>query len=566
LETAIFAIRNPQRRVLLADEVGLGKTIEAGLIIKELALKGECERAVIITPASLVSQWETELRSKFSIDVHRIESQDFSMLKGDDAGIFLISIDLAKKRADLFKDMSWDLALFDEAHHLRQHLIGSGRSRATLKYKLGKIVSDRTRALIMLTATPMQLNYFEFYSLLELLDSDLFQDYETFIKYVELVLPDIRRTLKDLECPESDTLESARKLVNSLNSMFPRSLEPLILHDDSTDKEVADALSHFDYLSRIMIRHKKREEFPELKPRTVHTYPVQYTDKEMIVYGRISTFIREAYVQAKEEQNRGMAFLLVTFQQLLSSSPRALLNALRKRYGVLTHDARRMVVELDAPESDELVDDIDSDILAVNPVEGELEAVRDFIKDLSELKEDSKLKAFKTLVIDLLNAHPSEKVIVFTRFIETQRHIQEALSEELSVAVFNGKMSLNEKDNAVEMFRDKAQILISTEAGGEGRNLQFCHMIINYDLPWNPVRLEQRIGRIDRIGQKDHVIVTNLASHDTIEQHIMDSLTQRIAAFENIVGPVDPILGSIESDIEEIIMRRDELIEPVRTF
>ena len=180
----------------------------------------------------------------------------------------------------------------------------------------------------------------------------------------------------------------------------------------------------------------------------------------------------------------------------------------------------------------------------------ELELLIDRLGDV----EDSKAEQLLTALDELLTEHPDEKVVIFTQFKATQEYLRRQIERDHRVACFNGSMSIDDKEAAIKLFRGAAQVFISTEAGGEGRNLQFAHIIVNYDLPWNPMKVEQRIGRLDRIGQRRPVFIYNLACAGTVEERVLDVLEHRIRLFTESVGSLDPILGEVEQDIERLVM------------
>lgn len=305
--------------------------------------------------------------------------------------------------------------------------------------------------------------------------------------------------------------------------------------------------------------------------------PVHLTPEEQSLYEQVTDYVRRGYRSAVDRRDVITGFLMVIFQKLLTSSTRALLAALERRRAKLVGERAEAELEetLREGNQEELVlagvsaredgDDEDADelsqLLSVTTalsgkqvVHAEIGVLDDLIARIRRLPGDSKAAQLRDAVARILEV-PGEKVLIFTQFLETQRYLREIMqSAGHTVEVFSGTMSVGEKDAAVERFRSGAQVLISTEAGGEGRNFQFCHIMFNYDLPWNPMRVEQRIGRLDRIGQQKAVHIYNFAAVGTIEERILDVLQHRIRLFEETIGGLDPILGEFERDLQRLIM------------
>jgi SNF2 family DNA or RNA helicase len=279
-----------------------------------------------------------------------------------------------------------------------------------------------------------------------------------------------------------------------------------------------------EMLSEIMIRHRRADTLIKFPQRFVHTYSIELNDDEAELYNELTDFIRKKYYTLPTHKNpRGINRLtLILLQKLMGSSTHALANALDKMIA-----------------SNYYKDDFDVS----------LKKMLDMANNVKESKKGQVLME----IVNSLN----EKVIIFTQFRGTQDYIVKMLqSKGYSVAVFNGQMSQSEKDKCIEDFRNEMQILVSTESGGEGRNLQFCKYLINFDLPWNPMRIEQRIGRIHRLGQNDDVHIINLSAKDTIESYVLELLDKKINLFRLIIGELEMILGNMQSKrtLEQIII------------
>ncbi|MFQ6061312.1 MAG: DEAD/DEAH box helicase, partial [Thermoplasmata archaeon] len=558
IETALSVLEMKSPRVLLADEVGLGKTIEALLILKEWIVRNEASRVLVVLPSNLSSQWQYEMESKFSLFPIIVDRGNLGeVFSQGNEGLYLVSIDFAKRHLEEFSGHDWDVVLFDEAHHLRRHLRRGNKIESTLKYELGRALSPKTNGLLLLTATPMQLDEFEFYSILLLIDENLFPTYDDFLYYYETLLPRITRALERIR-DEAEELDLAD--LHMLYDRGRRCLDYLELPELSDDCEDLDEIQgHLESLivfPDFMIRHRKREEFPELPPREVSTIPIVYSDYERGIYEDITRFFREVYGISKATNSPALGLLAVVYQQMLTSSPRALANSLRRRL------KGKAYLEDSIPGDYE--DSVETEALrmlpGVSPL-SEAHILHDFVTRLEEMPIDSKLEALVKLVGNVLLTHPDEKILVFTRFLDTQDYLAKTLGKHFDVVTFNGKMDARTKDENVMKFRKSARVMISSEAGGEGRNFQFSHIMVNYDLPWNPVRLEQRIGRIDRIGQQRNVIVYNMAIDGTVEERIFKALADRVFRFESLVGAADTILGNIETDIAKVVLAQDKLLE-----
>jgi len=561
IETVIKAINMGLPKVILADEVGLGKTIEAIMIIKELIKRKKANNFLVIVPASLVKQWHQEMFNKFDIPceiIHRTNLQ--KILQNEIYGGYIISADFAKYNAEAISSVNWDIVVFDEAHHIRRHFSENRiYGDSTKRYELAEALKGNVKSILFLTATPFQLNDFEFFSLIELLDSELFEDYDHFKSYRETYLPKINEFIQKI-LKNEDCSRDAELLVHRLRSNFPK----FFTDDKKIDgKTLIEVLQQADIIKKFVIRHKKRIEFPNLPPRQVHTIPIDYKAEESEIYQEISDYAKTQYHRFMTGGQRGNGLYMVILQQLLTSSPKALLNTLQKKVENLRNRkvelasslSANLIEEFDEGVSEKIIEDFSSDI----DIDNEINTLDVFIQKLNALKKDSKLENLIKLISEILVKNPDEKVIIFTRFLATQYYIKRILSQHFKVTIFNGTLNDENKENNIEKFKTEYQVLISTEAGGEGRNLQFSHVMVNYDLPWNPVKLEQRIGRIDRIGQTKPVVIYNFSTFDTIEQKILDVLYSRINDFEDLFGEMDPIIGTIEKDITELIMKNRKL-------
>lgn len=654
-------------RYLLADEVGLGKTIEAGLILKELRARGLAERVLIVVPASLCEQWQGEMAVKFNEEFHiydggtireNLRRNEFANPWERDNNI-ITSLQFARRQHVRQADQStnrrrdgkaqakrwidevdWDLVIFDEAHHLRRKLRGSSLDAGqeiTESYWLGQALAERAKSLLLLTATPLQLSRYETYSLVELLDSSLFPSYsefeesmsrtETIVKVDQalrrdLVQLDLKagqtlfstlfmrfhedfwerekehpfwRELADccLENISADQQDAVQNKVERLTDLFHKCVkavrsgvsEEVRLEMQRTYKEFLSFV--FEYkeafhlwaerqhkLSEVMIRNRKREVLKgEFVERRAHSIQVDLTSEERRIYSSVSDYIRSSYARVTG-QTMALGFVLTTFRKLLVSSRYALAVALERRAGRIEKALQAGLPGTGSFSADDLeeraetlesIDQLD-DLLALtgglSPTEAqtEIDALRGLAARARAIPVDSKADKLLASVKSILDSDPTEKVLIFTQFRETQTYLKGLFNREgYRVALFHGEYGGSTYSKRVEFERFKkdpaVRIMVSTEVGGEGLNFQFCRVMFNYDLPWNPMRIEQRIGRLDRIGQEHDVHIYNFLLEGTLDARILIVLQDRIRLFEETIGNLDPILGEgIERDIKAIML------------
>jgi SNF2 family DNA or RNA helicase len=477
LKTAQTVLRRFRGRALLCDEVGLGKTIEAGMILLELLMRKLARRVLVLTPSSLVEQWRAELARKFGISVVTPEDEAFKA-EGDVAwaGHERILASYHKVRREPYRslvtDQEWDVVIIDEAHHFR--------NRNTVLWKFASAL--RKKYALLLTATPVQNNLDELYNLVTLLQPGLLSTAKRF----------------------------TQQFVDRRDKLMPRNLDQL-----------------HGLLAEAMVRNRRSNVSVGLTRRYAHTLPVLPSPPERELYDRATAFVKEHLRTASDgsEERRSPALFsrmaLVTLQKELGSSSLAAAETLER----LATSAR-----VPAPE---------------------LARLRDLAAQ-ARATGNAKITALLQLAREW-----DDKLLVFTQFRRAQEQIVVALQAAgQPVAHFHGGMTRLEKEAAVQAFQRDARILVSTESGSEGRNLQFCHALCNFDLPWNPMRIEQRIGRLSRIGQTRDVRVFNLLAAGTIEADILRVLEAKINLFELVVGEVEMILGNLdeEREFEDIVV------------
>ena len=573
-------ISNYPHRFLLCDEVGLGKTIEAGMALKELRARGGARRVLVIAPPNLVRQWQFEMKSKFneSFAVLNTEHVKAMAAQGQTGNPFTYWDNVicsaawlsAPQLAEQCAAVDWDLVIVDEAHHARSHRNGN-RVTTTRLYRLVRKLAEpehfARRGMLFLTATPMQLNTHEIYSLVELLDPALFPSEKHFEEHRKQI-PGLSYlveswTKQEFRLPDEPEAATVEQVAGWLEIDESVARQRLAAGPESV-KLLADELSDRHLLSTVMIRNRKAV-VGGFMPRSAHRWPVDLTDEERVGLEAVEEYVQYGFQMAEGANDSAVGFVMVTFQKLMASSIAAVKHSLlRRREQVIKRVAKQQSVD---EMEDRLDDDVDaSDVVEsagaiLNLANEELRLLDETLEALNRVKIDSKSLALLEQLAELFGDSPNEKVIVFTQFRETQRYLAEQLTARgWGVHLFHGQMKPEDKDSAVDRFRNGsgAQILISTEAGGEGRNFQFCHYLVNYDLPWNPMRVEQRIGRVDRIGQENAISIFNLWVKDTIEARVLEVLENRIQVFEETVGGLDAILGETESDIKKIMRQAVE--------
>lgn len=545
-------------RMLLADEVGLGKTIEAGLVIKELLAREIAERVLIVCPAGLLTQWKYELESKFN--------EDFTILDANALRFYteqgfpnpflgtaraLCSSHLARRkdRAAQIVEADWQLVVVDEAHHL------APRPDPNLLYRLVEQLSERAYGLLLLTATPIQLRARELFDLLELVEPGTFRSVADF-EARRHQIPKLNRLWKKLkDWPILGSQERRDLFLYQPGRMRELGLTSERQCDDKSRRDAACERLELEhpYINAMVRNRKDVLEIGVRRQASVIACPQSQVEAE--TYQEVTTYLRDEYDAATRKGHRtARSLLMVTYLKILCSSSAALADSLEARITKLTKQKRsrkHSAMDLEELAEKDLDDFVDTLNTEADAVAEEVQTLRGLVRRLEHV-EDTKLIHLLERLARILDERPDEKVLIFTQFLGTQRFLEQRIGERYKVMVFNGRMSKEDKDRVTRQFRTEAPVMIATEAGGEGRNFQFCHILINYDLPWNPMRVEQRIGRLDRIGQSHVVRVENLVAVGTIEQRVEDVLRRRINVFEESIGALEPILGpTLERHFED---------------
>jgi Helicase conserved C-terminal domain len=424
-------------------------------------------------------------------------------------------------------------------------------SRANDGYELLDALRDKIGGLLLLTATPMQLHEFELYSMVELVEPGLFNGFRDFSSSRHEIAA-INRTVTALrsERPAATALEEARELLEQFAA--PPALSRALHGRPAERVAVAEWLSRCHRLGRALVRNRKAE-IGGFKSRVAHRIEVTPGEAELKLQADLLDYIRGRYASADRAKRTAVGLVLVAFQKMLCSSSEALAGSLESRCARLQNELERETPVSASDDPDLIEQEERLHKLIPDDLAGEVNTLRSLARRGRRI-EDSKLVAVEQLVDRILTGDPGEKVLIFSQFLESIEMIRARLALRHSVRVFHGGMSRDEKDAAHDAFRRTTQVLVSSEAGGEGRNFQFCHIIVNYDLPWNPMKIEQRIGRVDRVGQKRDVEIYNFAVSGMLDERILNVLEHRIQVFTETVGALDPILESFEDEVGRIAL------------
>jgi superfamily II DNA or RNA helicase len=574
------AIANDRVRYLLADEVGLGKTIEAGLIMRELKLRGLVKRTLVIAPKGLVSQWVAEMRAHFNEHFQLVLPDDIKTLNRisavaspesrvsghDDSQLVtrnpwtlfpqvIVPMDsvkpLDKRRGwsaaqvsehnrERFEDLisaGWDLVIVDEAHRL------GGSTDQVARFKLGQGLAEAAPYFLMLSATPHQGKTDAFHRLVSLIDAQEFPD---------------------------------------ISSVTRERVQPYVIRTEKRRAIDADGK-------------------PLFKPRRTQLAPVSWKEQhrdQQLLYEAVTEYVRQGYNQAMREKRSYIGFLMILMQRLVVSSTSAIRTTLERRLEALAAPQEQLTLfpltseeewaDLDGQEQIEVL--LHTRLKALKNERAEVKLLLDAAARCEQIGPDAKAEALLDWLYRLQSeeSDPELKALVFTEFVPTQEMLRRFLAERgFSVVCLNGSMDMEERKRVHEAFAKEARILISTDAGGEGLNLQFCHVVINYDIPWNPMRLEQRIGRVDRIGQAHAVRAVNFVFEGSVEHRVREVLEQKLAViFEEFgIDKTGDVLDSaqaghmfdemyveailnpekVEDSIESVVARLQEQAREART-
>lgn len=514
------AVSDNNVRYILADEVGLGKTIEAGLIIEELKARGLIKRILVVCPTGLVTQWSIEMEEKFGEKFRIILPEDYDTIRkitdNDDVyGQFdqvispMDSIKPLEKRIGWTEERieqyneeriysiinsGWDLVIIDEAHRV------AGSTGEVARYKLGNLLAAASPYLLLLTATPHNGKTEPFLRLIRLVDEKAFPNMKAVVK--EQVAPYVIRT------------EKREAIDNNGNLLFKnRNTHIVELHWDE--------------------RHSQQRK----------------------LYEMVSSYVSKNYNKALRNRGKNMwvIFLLIMMQRLVTSSTTAVRQSLQKRIKILEEQAFRYesMTEAEFVEID-LEENMEEAIAAISmDIKSEIEDLNQIVAVAQQAEYqylDVKVEPLLSIVDDIFAEDKNRKLIIFTEFVATQQYLSKLLKDRgYSTSLLNGSLSIEERNLVLAEFREETNILISTDAGGEGLNLQFANYMINYDLPWNPMKIEQRIGRVDRIGQQRDVEIYNFVLADTVETRVKDVLEEKLSVILREIG-IDKYADVLDSE------------------
>jgi len=467
-EGALRLLKDLNATALLADEVGLGKTITTAMVIKEGIVRGFLKKILILCPPSLVDQWVAELKEKFEMDFAIIESAD-DWGKYDFAIASIDRVKIFDKVAGAFRhkgahDISWDLVIVDEAHKLKE--------RNTVRWRF--VDRLQKKRFLLLTATPFQNDLLELYNLLHLLK---------------------RGHLGTVK-------EFRKRFLYRGNKRHP--LNPLELKEK---------------LEEVMVRRRRDETGVNYKSRIPKIVTVEMTAQEKMIYENTVRLLKENYFRADGREINGRLIVFAILPKVTSSSESAKESLQKIVDNELYHDGTR------------------------NFAQGILD-------DYAKLEKDSKIEKLVSLVRKIRERSKDEKILIYTRHPTTLKYIVEKLiPQNLKIIEFMGGLSREEKTEKINGFkRGEADIMISTDCGAEGLNFQFCRNLINYDLPWNPMSVEQRIGRLDRIGQERDMYIYSFATKGTMEEHVVDLIINKMCCVGMVIGELPIILFNIGLD------------------
>lgn len=574
------AIANDRVRYLLADEVGLGKTIEAGLIMRELKLRGLVKRTLVIAPKGLVSQWVSEMRFHFGEAFQLVLPEDIKTLKrivpvtglrnGEKGNhdpealpanawqMFsqvVVPMDsvkpldkrrgwtapqLSEHNRERFEDLisaGWDLVIVDEAHRL------GGSTDQVARFKLGQGLAEAAPYFLLLSATPHQGKTAAFHRLVSLIDAQEFPD---------------------------------------IGSVTRERVQPHVIRTDKRRAIDADGK-------------------PLFKPRRTQLGPVSWEERhrnQQLLYEAVTEYVREGYNQAMREKRSYIGFLMILMQRLVVSSTSAIRATLERRLEALAAPQEQLPLfplnseeewaDLDGQEQIDVL--LRTRLKALKNERAEVKLLLEAAARCEKIGPDAKAEALLDWLYRLQSeeSDPELKALVFTEFVPTQEMLRRFLTERgFLVVCLNGSMDMEERKRVQDAFAKDVRILISTDAGGEGLNLQFCHVVINYDIPWNPMRLEQRIGRVDRIGQVHAVRAVNFVFEGSVEHRVREVLEQKLAViFEEFgIDKTGDVLDSaqaghmfdemyveailnpekVEDSVESVVARLQEQAREART-
>ena len=601
--------RNYPTSAIICDEVGLGKTISAGLIARYLLVSQTAKRVLILVPASVQPQWHEELREKFNLHFWSYDKGKFSNPYGeiqqaianpwDEKDLILASSHLVRRsdRAqELLEADNWDLIILDESHHARRKSPQTRKDTPNQLLTLMRSLKEKTRSLLLLTATPMQIDTIEVFDLLNLLNlQGEWQYQDNFCAYFDGLpaTPD-RLRLEFWQKMSTDYFRQGGQLCNLLEQHLTSQNRFLMYRLTDTwqkgaaianskqicqDQEFIDASRQFltvnTPLKDLMFRHTRdtlREYYrrglleKDIATRLVFDNAIALEpEREIPLYRAVSDYVRHFYNLAQRSNQKGLGFLMTLYRRRLTSSFYAVQKSLERRLAGISIITDDDLLDLDDAD-DNVITGLESYLEPTDP--NEIEYLENLLRDFENTGEDSKLSAFLNILRQELNQR--ESALVFFQYTDTMDYVRETLVQLYGnqVACYSGRggelyeasqWRIVKKEQIKRLFREGVvKILLCTKSASEGLNLQTCGVILMYSIPWNPMQVEQQIGRLDRIGQLHSTIhIHNFYYDGTVEAKVYRRLRDRIHAFETVVGNLQPILARVPTFIEQAVMAAD---------
>jgi len=572
---ALKFLSNPDQRLLIADEVGLGKTIEAGIIYLELQARIGLDRVLFVCPSSLKQKWQSEMKSRFDEDFIILDRAGIdTFLKeherlGDHAQLrAIVSLESIRRRdvAEKFKDVKFDLVVIDEAHHCR--------NTNTLAHAIASTLIDNSDAALLLTATPLQMGREDLFNLLRILSPGEFDNFNAFLnrlepnkfvnKAAEYLMqnrtPEALSVLQEVE----NTPEDKRFLGNPhyhdvidiLKTPYPRRQELITAQRK---------LLELNTLASIFTRTRKRDVQEKAPKRTAFTLAVNFTPEEKRLYNEIVEEVRNDY-QWRHNSGRGSGWVTIMKERQAASCISAVVNKSSIRLEEEWEEKKAFqnefnAVDLSSPNADSDWYFDDDDVVERSSNTAAVRAHVAYSVVRPALSVDTKFEVFWGALKKILEEDSTSKVLVFSYFVGTIDHISSELEKRnVNARAIHGKYDVAVRQKTIEQFRDDPQIrvLISSDVGSEGLDFQFCNTLFNYDLPWNPMKVEQRIGRIDRFGQEsERIRIYNLAIADSVEERILIRLYDRIEIFKQSIGDIEVILGERIKELAQAVFSQN---------
>ena len=614
-------------RLLIADEVGLGKTIQAGLLLRQAWLAGRARRILILAPKAVMGQWQIELREKFNLNWPMYDGRKLIWYRSkalrdrheQTAGpsewhkepTVIVSSHLMRRKdraAALLEEAEpWDLIVLDEAHHARRRGAGSAQEKGpNALLGLMRKLKDRTQGLVLLTATPMQVHPVEVWDLLSLLGLPPEWTEAEFLNFFEDIerpnpsysaMDRMARLFKAVEqrygrVEISDAQRRSKlsrlRVKRVLRALRDSASTPRRQLETDERREAIRIMRANTPIRRLVSRHTRallRKYFKEgalttpIADRAVTDRFIEMTAEERRLYEAVDDYIASTYNQADDTERNAVGFVMTIYRRRLASSFRALRNTLQKHLEAISNCNIKLLTgsDEDAPDdeaTDEILDadeaaELERQALAIE----EAADIESLLERIRGLPADSKLAELRT-VLQALRQDGYDQAMVFTQYTDTMDFLRDELGRDggLRLMCFSGRggevpsgdgsWRRIDRDDAKRRFLNKeAEVLLCTDAAAEGLNFQFCGALVNYDMPWNPMRVEQRIGRIDRLGQDYAAIrIVNLHYEDTVEADVYGALKSRIKLFESVVGRLQPILSSVPQKISKAVLSAETAV------